>query len=191
MPVAGISLRRVCGPYKATLQIPGLGEDAVWRDARNPRQVATCPCQHRGLARTRLVQVLVDLGAGLVQRVDRRAAKLKLAAGLQRHALPVQLRADDAAGLHYRRPAEAAHEPIQQLRHFLVRHAPRGGHVVAQLFILRAEPGARVLLPRCCDRSSGFAQLTGMAGAYIIQLITGNGGCGRPLCRHIPGQRSC
>ena len=45
-----------------------------------------------------LVEVRVDLGAGLVQVGEGRAGELELAAGLERDALAVELAPDDVAG---------------------------------------------------------------------------------------------
>ena len=63
-----------------------------------------------------LRQMFVHLLAGFMDRLERRAGKLELAAGLERdRAAAIRLRqADDVVPLHDRRPSEARAEALEQ-----------------------------------------------------------------------------
>jgi hypothetical protein len=84
--------------------------------------------------------VAVHLGTGLVQRIQRSAAQLKLAAGLQGDALPVGLQPDDAVALHDGPPVEAIAETGEKLADLVVGQAAAVGQVVSQLFVLGPDP---------------------------------------------------
>ena len=94
-----------------------------------------------------LVQVAVHFRTRLVQRVHRGAAQLKLAAWLQRHALPVLQQPNDAAVLDNWLPAKALLDAAQQRRNLLVGGPLRVGHPVAKLLVLGAYPAAAVQWP--------------------------------------------
>lgn len=84
--------------------------------------------------------MVVDLCTCLVQRVHCGAAQLKLAAGLQRHALPVLRQTDDVPLLDDGLPVEALPDARQQRRNLLIRQPPPVRHVVPQLLVLGAYP---------------------------------------------------
>ena len=57
--------------------------------------------------------MFVHLVAGLVNGLQRRTAKLELAAGFQADVGPVFLQTDDLAGLDHRCPSEPVAQPLQ------------------------------------------------------------------------------
>ena len=91
-----------------------------------------------------LVQVAVHFRTCLVQSVHCGAAQLKLAAWLQRHALPVLQQPNDVPVLDDWLPAEALLDAPQQRRNLLMGGPLRVGHPVAELLMLCAYPAAAV-----------------------------------------------
>ena len=86
-----------------------------------------------------LIQVAVDLGAGLVQGVHGGTGQLELPPGLQGDALAVESRADDLPGFDDRFPPEPGTELGEQGGDGLVLEALARIDVVGELLVLGAE----------------------------------------------------
>src|SRR5690606_19487245 len=107
----------------------GLEAETHGGDVQRPRHLAD------------LVEVVVHLGAGVVDRFQRRAGELELAAGLQRHAGAVLGEGDDVVALLDGRPAEAL-QPLEQRAYAaraLVGQRPEVVERIAELLVLGAD----------------------------------------------------
>lgn len=105
----------------------------------------------------------VDLCTRLVQRVQDGPAQLKLAAWLQRHALPILGQPNDLPLLNDGLPAKPLLYARQQRRNLLVRESLAVCHVVPQLLVLRANPAAQ-------NQAGGASSTRGGVAASSAQL---------------------
>ena len=96
-----------------------------------------------------LVEVGVHLAAGLVQRLQRRAAELELAAGLEADVAAVLGQRDRVAVLQHRLPAEAGRQALEQrpdAARAVIGQRPEVVAGEAELLVLGADPPGRARL---------------------------------------------
>lgn len=76
----------------------------------------------------------------LLQAIERSAAELQLAAGLQGHAPPILLCSNDVSCLHHRSPAVSVHQALEDVGDLLVSGPLAAGAGDRQLLMLCANP---------------------------------------------------
>jgi hypothetical protein len=123
-----------------------------------------------------LGEMLVNLVAGFVDGLERRAGEFQLAAGLEADVGAALLQADQMPALHDRRPAEAVAQPFEHgadRAGAFIGQRRQGLEIVAEFLVLGADP------PVLGRLAAGF-EIRGELGGMLDRPAAGLG------YRHVP-----